>query len=518
MKKIILIITVIFLLPIFASAQDTDNGTDSGQSPLDDIQIKMESIEKRLDEQNDNIAALKKENEEAKKREAAKEKETLELKENLEQTQEDLDSLVMTVNEEHSSSKFSVYGFFDTTFYKAWYDQKNSVLITQNPPKSTFLMNNINLYFKSEMTPSLEVLVETGLSFAPLGHETNFPADAYVDGKLVSGLIDSSEYKRVDTSIPGGIASSSLRYGSVSIIRAYLDWKPRDFFNIRVGQYLTPYGIWNEDHASTVLVGVYYPNMMNHGLVPDSQMGLQAFGSFFPSDKLQLKYAVTFSNGRGPISTVMDLDENKGVGLRLKAVFGGSKLKVKAGGYGYYGKYTDLERHVESYLNADFSQDFSSGSPIGGALKVTDKYSEWIGTGDLAFEFFGVKLFGEYALRRVDYIHHPVMNDASQFVQNGDFVDDRKEPSRYEQSFYGIAAWTLPIKKLDTVSITPYGGFDYISLNDSLDWAKQKTLRFGLNVQPSPYVVLKAENVIDMFDDWLGGRMVSVAAQVAVSF
>jgi hypothetical protein len=374
--RFITAISSLFLVASLSAAQEAPGNntaagdTDSIQTPVDPVAERMDALEQKLNDQSKKIADLEKENEKAKKRDKEKQTETKQLKEDLDKTRDELDSFIMAADTTDNQSKFSVYGFFDTTFYKAWYDKSNSVLKTQNPPKSTFMMNNINLFFKSEMTDSLEALVETGLSFAPLGYETNIPVDAYVDGKLDPELIENSEYERVDTTIPGGIAGKQpIRYGSVSIIRAYLDWKPRDWLNFRVGQYLTPYGIWNEDHASTVLVGVYYPNMMNHSLVPQSQMGLQAFGSIFPADNLHLKYALTFSNGRGPISTVMDLDENKAFGLRLQAIVSGSKWKITAGGYGYYGKYTNLERHAEAYLNTDLSQDLSSGSPIGSSLK-----------------------------------------------------------------------------------------------------------------------------------------------------
>ena len=68
------------------------------------------------------------------------------------------------------------------------------------------------------------------------------------------------------------------------------------------------------------------------------------------------------------------------------------------------------------------------------------------------------------------------------------------------------------------MKVTPYAGFDWVTPIDSYEWFEQKTIRFGLNVQPSPFVVAKLEGIIDLFDERLGGRMNGLAAQVAVSF
>jgi hypothetical protein len=82
-----------------------------------------------------------------------------------------------------------------------------------------------------------------------------------------------------------------------------------------------------------------------------------------------------------------------------------------------------------------------------------------------------------------------------------------------------MLAWTLPLQKImSTVRFTPYVGYDWINMNDTLDWYGQNTLRVGLNVRSSPYVALKAEGVFDFLDELLGGQMNSIAGQLAVSF
>ena len=496
------------LLPVAAWAQEP--------AAPDPAAERMDALEQQLAAQNRRIEELEQEKAAAHERDRARTEEDARIATELAATKAALD-VALVAAREPEPDRLSIYGFFDTTFYKAWYRSDRSVLITQNPPYSTFMMNNVNIYLKSQMTPTISALVEMGLSFAPLGYEKNLPIDAYVDGELNPDLVDASAYDRVDTTVPGGIASQTVRYGSVSIVRAHLDWVPRDWLGFRVGRWLTPYGIWNEEHAPTVLMGVYYPNLMNWDLVPASQMGAQIFGAIFPADMLQLKYAVTLSNGRGPMDTVMDFDENKAVGLRLQAIATFDKWKLTVGGYGYYGKYTDGYRTAEAYLNADLSRDMSNGSPIGGRVVFDEKYKEGIVAADLKLDIAGVQLFGEYVYRRVDYLRHPLMFSDYEFVQNGDFTG-RLVPSHLSRSVYGIAAWTLPFQILDPVKVTPYAGFDWVTPIDSYEWFEQKTIRFGLNVQPSPFVVAKLEGIIDLFDERLGGRMNGLAAQVAVSF
>lgn len=485
---------------------------------------RLNQLEASLTAQQKAIEDMKAKEAELEEKQEASTAANEELTMELESAREEIEMVAMIGTEDDSNEKrLSIYGFFDASFYNAFFEHDNSILQTQDAPKSTFVMSNINLYLKSEMTQSLEALIETRLSFAPLGHESNLPIDEYVydangNRTLYSDLVDSTEYERVDTTIGSPISAETYRYGSIDVVRAYLDWKPRDWINFRVGRYLTPYGIWNEEHASTVLTGVYYPNLMNWNLVPASQMGIQLYGNQFLNDIMNLKYAFTVSNGRGPIDTVMDLDDNKAVGLRAQGIWNSDNWRLSIGGYGYYGKYSNVSRRPELYLNSDFSPREIDGSSIGATVRTEQQYKEWIATADLSLELFGVKVFGEYVFRRVNQVKPKGQLSDYQFVQNGD-IGDRDEPSYISQSVYGILAYTLPLDKaIAPVTITPYVGYDWVVPQDTYDWLKQRTVRYGLNVKPSPFVALKAEGIIDYYHPRVGGRMNTITAQVAVSF
>ncbi|MBN2716978.1 MAG: hypothetical protein JXX14_14090 [Deltaproteobacteria bacterium] len=513
----------ILLLSVTARAADTDSSTDASADTAASVD-RMGMMERRLNSQEQRISELESEREAAATMAKQHAERTLEIEEELDATRLELDELASQLLSPPPQKKLEIYGFFDTTFYKAWYGHENSVLKSAHLPYSTFMMSHVNLYFSSQMSDTLSALVETGFSFSPLGFETNVPVDAYSYNEetgemaFIPGLGDTGEYERVDTMVPGGITSTTVRYGSVSIVRAYLDWGPREWLNFRVGQYLTPYGIWNVEHASTVLLGVYYPNLMHWDLVPASQLGVQAFGRIFPSDYLQLSYALTLSNGRGPTSTVMDWDENKGMGARLQLDFTKGKLRIVAGSYGYFGKYSDGERRAEIYLNSDLTRHYKNGSPLGSSIIFSNKYSEYIITFDLEVALAGFEFFGEAVHRKVDYIVHAPMHPDAQFVQTGTYSESRRAANHFSQSAYGILAYRLPISAIAPVKITPYVGVDWLAPDDPLKWFDQTTLRGGVNVKPSPFVAIKAEGIVDKFDDVLGGKMTSVSAQLAVSF
>ncbi|MCP4675692.1 MAG: hypothetical protein GY854_09340 [Deltaproteobacteria bacterium] len=489
----------------------------------DETEARLKKMEETLKAQNEKIEQLEKQESELEEKQKQTAEQNEELRSEVESTKEELEMISMMGMEDDSGEKrLSIYGFFDVSFYKSFFEYEDSVLKALDAPYGTFVMNNINLFLKSEMTDSLEALIETRLSFGPNGEETNLPVDAYVDGELYPDLIDDTEYERTDTTVSSTISGEEFKHGSIDIVRAYLDWKPRDWFSARAGRYLTPFGIWNVEHASTVLVGIFYPSLMNQRVVPLSQMGLQFYGSTFIGELMKLDYAVTLSNGRGPVDTLMDLDENKAIGARAQATWSGENWNLKIGGYGYFGKYTDASRRAVVNLTAGptgIEIDDESGSATSAVIQVEEEYNEMIGTADLSLELWGVKLFGEYVFKRVNYIKAPIQIRDNQFIQNGDIVDTRYEPSFTTQSVYGILAWTLPLDKfIAPVTITPYGGYDWVQIQDHFDWYAVRITRFGLNVKPSPHIVLKLEGVVDALHRKLGGTVNILTAQIAVSF
>ncbi len=399
---------------------------------------------------------------------------------------DELDSAVVSISADEK--RFLIYGFFDLSLSK-YIPDENSVIKGLAPEETSFVMSNLNLYFRSEIAQTLSSLIELRFTFLPLGHESSFELDGV------------SEYERTDTTVTEPNSYKKHRLGGVGIERAHLTWQPQDFFGILAGYFLTPYGIWNIDHGTPTLIPVREPYMQFSEIVPLHQLGLQLFGRIWPSQSTYLDYAVTVSNGRGPMDAVHDLDENKGLGLRLRAVTEIDVVSFGIGGYGYYGDYTDIKKTI-----ARIAPDFQVRQ------EVIESYSELIGALDLLLEVYGARLQVEYVRRLNQYTDRPPRSMTS--AASGGY-----QPDYINQSAYGLLAYTLPLHDwLGQMTLTPYFEIDYSNSDDTVDDAEAIIVLGGLNFKPSSQVVLKVEGgaVNSLHSSWLDS--VFINGQMAVSF
>jgi hypothetical protein len=312
--------------------------------------------------------------------------------------------------------------------------------------------------------------------------------------------------------------------GGVALERVHLTYSPRDWFNILAGRYLTPYGIWNIDHGSPVLLPVRPPYMQARGMVPRAQTGLQAFGRFFPLPTLFVDYAVTLSNGRGPMEQLFDLDENKGVGLRLRLSYQKKQVKIAVGGYGYYGTYTDTKKALVIALNPDYTLNNDEEFPVTGRTTITEAYREIIGSADFLLEVHGVRLQGEYVHRFVDYTK-PARLGLETILLNQGNSDVGLDQALYAADFqgdgvYGLLAWELPLSRwLGPVLLTPYFMYEYGEPQDNFTGFSQQFFQVGLNVKPSAFVTLKLEYAYLLPNEAAPVNFMQyINAQLAVSF
>src|SRR5439155_19746980 len=86
-----------------------------------------------------------------------------------------------------------------------------------------------------------------------------------------------------------------VQWGGIVIERAYLEYDLGDHLTIRAGRWLTPYGIWNIDHGSPVIIATSRPYIIGEQFFPEHQTGLDAFGSHH-QDGFKLNYHLTASN------------------------------------------------------------------------------------------------------------------------------------------------------------------------------------------------------------------------------
>ena len=508
----------ILLLPCSAISQDAPEPPQES-----DIEQKLREMEQRFNERieslENNLANQKTQNQE--------QKETIEQLQTqthiLEEKDDSFENAAMEELTESNGESFdlahpiSVYGFFDLTFYRLFADDASSYnLYMMN--KASFFMSQVNLYFMSQMTQTLSALVEVGLSFAPHGYEKQFE---YIGVQNGQELPVQGEYIRVDTTTRDRLRTQHFRQGGMTIERAHLSYTPVDWLNVIAGRYLTPYGIWNVEHGSPVILTAWAPFLQTQEIVPLAQTGIQLYGRFFPADSLSFEYAATVSNGRGPISEVFDYDDNKGLGLRLKLTYDKGDFQVSAGGYGYYGTYTDLKKGAVVQLAPDLSVDVTSPRPVQSRITITEEYAEYLASADVMIQFRGLKLQGECVWKYVDYSSATQLTEDHVMFQGGKATDVLYMPSYTGLGMYGLLSWELPLYQwIAPVRITPYFMAERTSPMDTDKVNSFILLVAGINVKPSPFVVLKAEYTHGrpmnetMFSDY--GNFVTL--QMAVSF
>ncbi len=403
-----------------------------------------------------------------------------EMNERTEAIEDQLYQALESSQEEPSGA--TVSGFFDLSFHKFFLDKDSSMSGLIND-SSTFTTEQLAVYFSRWLTPQLFALAEIQFTFAPHGYE--------------SDLID---YKRTDTRVTTGTSLYEQTLGGIVIERVQLDWQPIEAFGVRLGRFLTPFGIWNENHGSPVVITVHRPYLIDRRIMPLSQTGLQVFGRLFlgPS-QFSVEYAVTLSNGRGPMDAVFDLDDNKAVGTKLKAIYQTRDVHVALGGYGYFGTYTDVKKQLVSF------------EPFRVDVEQTASFDEWIGSLDLLVDIKWLHFQAEYIRKLTLHRIHPPRSPTRGPGDQPDYV---------ATGVYGLVGVNIPVEtRFGTMKVMPYAEVEYVNLDDSLPSFGGMHYLGGINFKPSAFVTLKGEyHLIDSFHGGGDYDFSMFSAQAAVSF
>ncbi|MCP4674953.1 MAG: hypothetical protein GY854_05500 [Deltaproteobacteria bacterium] len=482
----VLLLSVLMPLRV-AQAQNADPTISDDESTSTNDRI--EKLEKRIEELEEQRGARADDQVTQEKDERIEklEQEVASLKENAETSE--LEHLEELAAEETENRLLEIHGFFDVSFMKIFADE-DSIMNGIVPHSSSFTLTHINLYFTSQMTETLSALLELRFTFSPLG-SNDF----------------SLGIERIDTTVIDPFSGEEYRTGGVSIERAHLTWQRWEFFAVTAGRFLTPFGIWNIDHGSPVIIPIYPPYMMVCKPMPLSQTGLQVHGRFFPASRNQIEYAFTVSNGRGPTESIYDLDENKGLGLKLKYEYRSPDFSVALGGYGYYGKVTDERSNIAS---------MPPDGPFRVDVETIEKRSELVGSGDFLLRLFGLRIQVEYVRSLTKYEKRPYRTDALLPIQ----VPPDYQPNHIQWDIYGLLAYEFPIAD-NTMALTPFVLAEYSVLDDTHPAGVLQVLRWGLNFRPSAYVVIKAIGGLLYMPDsesWGNEPVWYLGSQLAVSF
>lgn len=360
---------------------------------------------------------------------------------------------------EEDDQRFKIYGFLDFGLKKS-FPSKDPFFAALIERKLTFVLGNINLYFDAQPTAGWRALIEARLTTYPHGAE----------GVDASGQFTRTDNTVFDTNSPSG--RNHVIWGGVILERAQIEHTMTDLFNLRVGYFLTPYGIWNVDHGTPTLISLVLPASQVEEAMPNRQLGVQAYGSTTTGDT-ELGYAAYVTNGRAPF--LEDPTDGKAFGARIFANLNGTNHTLRLGASGFAGD--SLEKDKVLTIS-------SSGPSVVTSNKY--RYKEWALGGDLSLDWKKLRVRTEGMVHRVDHGDSP--HEPVAFAEPG-----TTHPDRFEYYWYSIFAYRMGAFEPYT-----YTELKYLSPRDgAFDMAYLPGL--GLNIYFSPYAQLKTQYVAAKF-------------------
>lgn len=356
-------------------------------------------------------------------------------------------------DEEH---RLKLFGFTDFVVGQFFAPASSEVAAVEST-NLYFAIWHLNLFLDKRLSSSFHTQAEVRFTWVPLGTETSLESPG-------------TPYQRTDTTAVDPFLHQVVRWGSIIIERAWIEYQPRDWFALRAGRFLTPFGIWNEEHGTTVLIPARQPLFLISEMMPAAQSGFWVHGRVFPRRGVYADYGITFSNGRGPLDTISDLDANKAVGARARVTWEGA-LKLSLGAFYYAGDYTDIKKRV-------VRQD-----PLQAESVTTVAYTEHTISGDLLVEWNGLRFQAEVLYGSVVYkgryreIDPIALKPLADHLRNGGYV---------------LLAYRLPFPFAE---LRPYVMYDHFDTNNNLAGVFNVAhfLGGGVNWRITPETVAKVE-------------------------
>ncbi len=359
--------------------------------------------------------------------------------------------------------KLNIYGFADFTYTHVLND------FAYATPYPNFMVGHLNLYAGAELGGGWRTLTEFRLMYLPNGNVPVATDPLNPPPREVTTANDPADYNK------------PVRWGSVMIERAWLEYTVHPLLTIQGGQWLTPYGIWNVDHGSPVIIGVRRPYVVGTAtMLPERQTGLQIYGRYL-AGTTEIGYNLGLTNGRGPVDEYVDFDKNKAVTARLFVTNESPLGSITVGGTLYAGRFTD--RTSRFYV--------SSTGQFGTEWFATASYDELSIATDLRWLWEDLIVQGEFITREVKY-HREDLRPAA-FTVPG--VPSGFVPDTRSMGYYAMAAYRLP-----WYNIMPFFGGEGWYPGLELEPAAG-AIWGGLNIRPVPRVVLKAQYTQSFFVD-----------------
>jgi hypothetical protein len=354
------------------------------------------------------------------------------------------DSSSGPATQESTDLPLNIYGFGDFGIQAPLYKEDNIWASQYQPSYSKMAVGNLNMYLSKQLDKKWSVLTEVRFHYAPN-----------------SKVGDPSDSER------------SVNMGGIEIERAHVDYQHHQLLNVRAGQWLTPYGIWNVDHGTPTLIAIARPYSVGDQLFPERQTGLLIFGGDY-AGPVRLGYNLGISNGRGPKDAFADLDKNKAITARTDLTWSGDVGDVKLGLSFYAGRYTDANQP---------KGDFANGKSVN---DIKTQYDERSFGADLQYDVAGLVVRAELIVNDRNFVDpYRPKNGGSTFTS-----DTRR------LGYYGLVGYRIP-----SLSLMPYFLFEDYKFGDGQGFVKKAKIYYtGLNWQIVPRVVAKLEYTVVTFE------------------
>ena len=364
--------------------------------------------------------------------------------------------------ETEQQRRLELYGFADLTYTRLLIPESNPWNRIYFPSNS-FAVGNFNLYLSSNLGDNWRALGEVRFMYLPNGATTTDTASGVV-ARTDTTVLDYAGFEQ------------PIHWGAIRIERVWVEHEFSALFKLQVGAFLTPYGIWNVDHGSPAIVGIRAPVAVINELFPAHQTGLQLYGNTF-FDPFEVGYHLTLSNGRGPVE-YEDFDDDKAVGgrLYLKTDAVGS---LTVGTSAYRGGYYDRSAKYVVSGNGGVDQAYTTKS----------KYQEFSFGTDVKWQWKRLLVQGEF-----------IMNDAA-FEDDGGRprVDVLKPPAGFQPDYRRWGAYGLIGYRTRILQTMPYAIVQYVYAPNDPVVPPVLGGQLGLNIRPTPAVVLKLEVSVTHF-------------------
>jgi hypothetical protein len=358
-----------------------------------------------------------------------------------------------------SQHKLDLYGFADFT-YQRLLIPKDNVWTRTYPSVNSFAVGNFNLYMSSNLGDSWRALAEVRFLYLPNGASTTDPATGNANRQDTT-VLDYAGFEE------------PIRWGGIRIERIYVEHEFNGLLKLQVGQFLTPYGIWNVDHGSPTIIGIKKPFVVAAQLFPEQQTGLQLYGSGF-LDPFEVGYHLTLSNGRGPVE-YEDFNDDKAFGGRVYAKTD-SIGTLTVGASFYRGGYYDRSAKYAPTSSGGVDQTYTTIS----------KYQELSIGADVKWEYKSWLAQGEF-----------LMNESNFAKDSRPRLQVVKPPQGYTPDYRRWGAYGLLGYRLSFVPLMPYAIVQHAYAPDTPNTPPATAYEVGVNYRPTAAVVVKLE-----YQDW----------------